>query len=233
VIYIINDGIGITIAQVGLASEFISALIRIVFNIDNNTRRVYNNVVTYCLGSLPLPFIIITTLLFTLYWQELLSKNAIARKQTGFLTKLKIPFIVTCIVLMFCELGFIITIIFFSSQRVLSFIATLCLYMFLDIVITVYYLVVVIRLLKYMKKRKRHNNFVWVIFICIFMNALSLLLILLGEIGLVLSVYFNYYTDFYFQLFLWITYLGFNITSLSHIVAFKPWKRLPSQSKMN
>jgi hypothetical protein len=102
--YVRIQGIKATVPQVTLGIQFFAALFRISLT---STDPIYagfffNGAAAHMTTTIHFPLNFITILLLALYWNEMLNESRI--HVTQFLTKLKIPFIIACILLIGFEL---------------------------------------------------------------------------------------------------------------------------------
>jgi hypothetical protein len=91
----------LSVTQVCLELEIIANLVRIVYLVDPiNFHGYFNHLATATLVNLSTPFTLTSTLLISFYWLEMLTRwSSNARKILQNITKLKIPFAITVVIL--------------------------------------------------------------------------------------------------------------------------------------
>lgn len=103
-IYWTYVGFSANISQISHIIQFIAVMIRFVFiTVDPfGSRHIMSYLQAQMLTTLSFPFIVLSMLLVTLYWHELIHK--VDNKVNPFLSRLKIPFFVICALLLAFEI---------------------------------------------------------------------------------------------------------------------------------
>jgi hypothetical protein len=102
--YVRVEGVRLSIPQVTLAIQFVAALWRIsIVSLDPiYAGLVFGAFSAHMTTTLHFPLNFISLMLLTMYWSEVLDASKI--RITQFLTKLRVPFIVACIILYAAEI---------------------------------------------------------------------------------------------------------------------------------
>jgi len=99
--------------------------------------------------------------------------------------------------------------------------------MLIHMAVIIYYLVVVIALKNYLKETSEsnihNNNFNRTVCICLLINMLSLIFSFVSQVGLTWALIVGG-SNIIIQIFLFLFFLGLNLTSLSHVFAFNSWQ---------
>jgi hypothetical protein len=221
VLIAVNNGCNLNVGTACLVCHLIASILRAFFVIVDpmGFRRMLTYHLNNTLFTLPFPFIISGTLVLCFYWFETMSKSSMM--VYPFLNRLKIPFFIISGVVIVMD---ITLSIMRSSGQIIStqlIVVTLICYSALAFGISVFYLVVAIKLLRRirsstvtkMKNLKRITKLILVSVSCYGVVLLSLLLFARPTVGGTPLGWF------FINMILFLSMLA---VSICHILVFEP-----------
>lgn len=104
--YVRQDGISLSIPIVSLSVQFAAALFRIgIVSIDPIYAGLsFGATAAHMTTTISFPLNFISMILLTMYWSEILDASKIRISSLRFLTKLRVPFVLACIILYAAEI---------------------------------------------------------------------------------------------------------------------------------
>jgi len=140
------------IPEICLILMLISNALRAVEMIGDplSLRRIYPYRLSTILWTLPYPFIIISSLLMSMYWMEAMSKSSL--EILNFLAKLRIPFYTLSAVIGAMEIvSDVIRVAAFEASRIANIVSGVF-YLFIVTALSIFYMITCVKLLKKMKE---------------------------------------------------------------------------------
>lgn len=157
--YVRNDGVQLTIPQLTLGLQFIAALFRIgIVSTDPiYAGNAFNSVSAHMTSTISFPINFVTLLLLAMYWSEILDASKI--RFTSFLNRLRIPFIIACVILVIAEIvSTLLRAIRFGIKVSVATTVAAVIYVIFMLAVTIFFFVYGARVIQRLRQSKALTN---------------------------------------------------------------------------